>query len=83
MVFSQLKHGGKFESSSYCSLVERLAETGTKNNKQHGNINMKGNVRETKISPPPPKRIENGTQKAEQEFPSQNTTRAREGVQLN
>lgn len=53
MLFSQLKHGGKFESSSYCSLVESLAETGTKNNKQHGNINMKGKIRKKRILAPP------------------------------
>lgn len=56
MVFSQLKHGGKFESSGYCSLVESLTETGTKNNKQQGNINMKRKkIRKNKIAPAPKK----------------------------
>lgn len=49
MLFSQLKHGGKFESSSYTSLVENLVEIGTRNNKQHRNINMKGKIRKKRI----------------------------------
>jgi len=48
-MISQLKHGGKFEPSSYCSSAESFSEIGTKNNKKHRSISMQGESSKNKV----------------------------------